>query len=283
LSHRVVCGGLFLYALAQYNNNMHVHTQTQRFFAIFLIFAVFLSFFYPFSEAKAAIPLIQPLNKPFGGKITKIQACLTPPGFILHIGPPVGGKFFLNPATTIIHPYGVIQPGVWTLGNAAPVPINCSKGNPSGIGGFSIGGLMESAGGILQINPIYAAGVFDPAISGAQIIGAQIIGPLGAFQVTGPLAETLLSAAGGFGNILPGIGIISSLMGGDFFGAGISLVSLFVGGPIGAVVAVASAIFSFLGIGFGKKPPSLGSAYPIIHIGTGPAPNPIPALSPSTP
>lgn len=136
---------------------------------------------------------------------------------------------------------------------------------------------MESAGGFLQVNPIFAAGVFDPAISGAQIIGVEIIGPLGAFQVLGPAGEMLAEIAEGIGGFLPGLGIISSLFSGDFFGAGISLVGLIVGGPIGLAAVAINTVFGFLGISFGKKPPSLGSAYPIIHIGTGPAP--IPAVS----
>ncbi|KKT63516.1 MAG: hypothetical protein UW81_C0007G0010 [Candidatus Giovannonibacteria bacterium GW2011_GWC2_44_9] len=216
------------------------------------------------------------LNKPFGGKITKIQACMTPPGFILHIGPPMGGEYFLNPATSKIHAFGVIQPGVWTLGNAAPVPINCSKGNPAGIGGFSMGGLLGNAvsNGLLQVNPIEFVNIAGAGTNIATnvIKGVEIVGPAGGLIVTGVLGETfsgLSGALSGLSGFLPGIGIISSLASGDFFGSALTLASLF--DPTG-ITAIASLIFNLLGINFGKKPPSLGSAYPIIHIGTSEAP-----------
>lgn len=249
--------------------------------ATFLAAITLLLPFYPVLAAQV-IPEIQPLNKPFGGKITKIQACLTPPGFILTIGPPVGGKYFLNPATSKIHAHGVIQPGIWTLGNAAPTPINCDKGNPSGIGGFSIGGLLGSAvsSGLLKVNPIEFVNIAGAGtgIATNVVKGVEIVGPAGGLVVTGALGEALSGLSGaisGLGNFLPGIGIISSLASGDFFGSALTLASLF--DPTG-ITAVASFIFNILGINFGKKPPSLGQAYPIIHIGTGPAP--VPSFTP---
>lgn len=237
--------------------------------------ASFLSF-YPMIAAAAINPADFQITKGFGGKITKIQACMSPPGFILHIGPPMGGKYFLNPATSKIKAYGVIQPGVCVLGNALPATINCDKGNPAGIGGFSIGGLLGNAfsGGLVTVNPIYGGDVLEPVTGATQIIGAEIIGPAGAFQIIGDTGIQLASIAGGLGGILPGISIISSLISGDFLGAGLSLAAIFVP-VIGPVIAIASFIFSALGINFGKKPPSLGSAYPIIQIGT--TAKPVPA------
>lgn len=250
--------------------------QIQKFFATFLIFAVFLSFFYPFSETKAAISPIQQI-KPFGGKITKIQACMSPAGFILTIGPPVGGKYFLDPAKSKIKAYGVIKPQVCVLGNASPAPINCDKGNPDGIGGFSVGGLLGGAvsgGGIVDMNVVTMETIEPGNIFGSQIMGIELVGPGGALFIGGDLGIQLAGMVEGLGGILPGIGIISSLISGNFLGAGLGLAAVFVP-VIGPAIALASFIFSALGITFGKKPPSLGSAYPITEIGTGPKPAPI--------
>lgn len=200
---------------------------------------------------------------------------MSPPGFILHIGPPVGGKFFLDPATSKIKAYGVIKPGVWTKGTASPKATHCKKGNPSGIGGFSIGGLLGNSlsGGLVTVNPIYGGDILEPITGATQIIGAEIIGPAGAFQIMGDAGIQLANMAEGLGGILPGISIISSLISGDFWGAGLSLAAIFIP-VVGPFLSVASFIFNALGITFGKKPPSLGSAYPIIQIGTSPAPAP---------
>jgi len=271
--------GLFYTRGCSILNNM----QLQKILATFLIFAVSLSFFYPFSEVKAAIPPIQPLTKPFGGKITKIQACMSPSGFILYIGPPVGGKFFLNPATSQIKSYGVIRPGICTLGYASPAPINCDKGNPSGIGGFSIGGLLGSAvaGGLVDANVVTMEMIEPGNIFGSQIMGVELVGPGGALFVGGDLGIQLAGLAEGLGGLLPGINIISSLASGNFLGAGLSLAGIFVP-VIGPAISIASFIFSALGINFGKKPPSLGSAYPIIQIGTTQKPVP-PGICPQIP
>jgi len=93
------------------------------------------------------------LNKPFGGKITKIQACQSPPGLILHIGPPSGGQYFFDPASTILHQYKVVKPGVWTLGLAQPVTKTC-VGNPAGVGGFSAGGIAGQGLSSISITPL---------------------------------------------------------------------------------------------------------------------------------
>ena len=225
--------------------------------------------FYPVLAAQI-IPEIQPLNKPFGGKITKIQACQSPKGLLLTIGPPTNGKFLLTNSSTI-HAYGNVMPGIWTLGLADPTPVNC-RGNPSGIGGFSVGGLVGDAlsGGSLSVLPVYGEGIL-----GTTLAGADIVGPLGPmFSVTGPLAETLvgLSESGALSVIGPAIsgdifGVISSIFGDSF----LSTIGLFDPTGITQIISLAFTVFSFI---FPKKPPSLGDGYPIIRIGTGPAPAP---------
>lgn len=153
--------------------------------------------FYPVLAAQV-LPDIQPLNKPFGGKIIKIQACISPKALLLTIGPPVGGKYLLM-NSSILHAHSNIMPGVWTLGLAEPNTINC-RGNPAGIAGFAM--------------------------------------------------DTIISTAL---NFIPVVGQILSLV---------------------------YTLFSFI---FPKKPPSLGNGYPIIRIGTGPAPTSLPTTQSSTP
>ena len=183
----------------------------------------------------AAAAIINPdilsglFKKPFGGKITKIQACQSPPGLILHIGPPSGGQYFFDPASTILHQYKVVKPGVWTLGLAQPVAKTC-VGNPAGVGGFGVGDLA----GTISITPL------SDGYGG--ISSVVINGPLGSVEIAGEL-----------GQILAGL---SSFL---------------------AVVQIAYAIYSL--ISYLKKPPTLGPAYPIIRIGTGPAPSSLPVLA----
>lgn len=231
-----------------------------------LLFFITFSLFYPFLEAKAATKVYE-YTRGFGGKITKIQACSVPPGFVIHVGPPTPGKFFLNPATSSIHPYGVIMPGVWVLGNAAPTPMTCSEGNPKGIGGFgALGGLAGSTGSLFSAST--RLNEFD------EISGITISGPLGGLRLEGQLGETLGGISNSLGGISDSIGnitsslgnigsafsIVGSLMSGDFVGAALSVITFF--DPTG-LTSLAKLFVSFL-----DDPPSLGSAYPIIHIGT---------------
>ena len=235
----------------------------------FLAATILLLPFYPVLAAQV-IPEIQPLNKPFGGKIIKIQACVSPKALLLTIGPPTSGKYLLTNSGTI-HAYGNIMPGVWTLGLADPTPVNC-RGNPGGIEGFSVGGLVGDAlsGGGLSVLPVYGEGIL-----GTTLVGADIVGPLGPmFSVTGPLAETLvgLSESGALSVIGPAIsgdilGALSSAFGDSF----LSTIGLFDPTGITQIISLAFTVFSFI---FPKKPPSLGDGYPIIRIGTGPAPAP---------
>lgn len=165
-------------------------------------------------------------KKPFGGKITKIQACQSPPGLILHIGPPKGGQYFLAPGSSKVHEHGVIKPGVWTEGIAQPAAKTC-VGNPAGVGGFSAGGIAGEGLSSINITPL------SDGYGG--ISGVLIEGPLGNVEIAGEL-----------GQILAGL---SSFL---------------------TAVQVVYAIYSL--ISFLKKPPTLGPAYPIIRIGTGPGP-----------
>src|SRR3989344_1699400 len=118
-------------------------------------------------------------KKPFGGKITKIQACASPPGLILHIGPPIGGQYFLG-QSTIIHSYGVITPGVWTLGIAEPSAKTC-VGAQGGGGGFVLNGLAETGliegAEFLQIPTFIDLPIFGPV--SLISIGLNILSALG--------------------------------------------------------------------------------------------------------
>lgn len=210
--------------------------------AVFLAGLTALISFYPLIASAAINPADLLLNKPFGGKITKIQACQNPEGLLLHIGRNVcqdifchsfkfvGEKYLLTDSSKI-HQYYNITPGTWTLGLAEPVPVEC-RGNPSPIGGFSAGNLIDGAleSGLIDVAPLLNE--FD------EVIGTVFSGPLGEFIITGPFGEGLAELISA---VIPGLQIIS----------------------------LAFAVFSFA---FPKKPPSLGSAYPIIRIGTGPEP-----------
>ncbi|OGF59507.1 hypothetical protein A3E35_00085 [Candidatus Giovannonibacteria bacterium RIFCSPHIGHO2_12_FULL_44_22] len=164
------------------------------------VFLMITTLFLPFYTILAAqvIQEIQPLNKPFGGKIIKIQACIIPKALLLTIGPPMGGKYLLTDSSTL-HAYDTIMPGVWTLGLAEPNAVNC-RGNPAGIAGFAVNTLISTA---LNFIPV-----------------------------------------------------------------------------VGQILSLVYTLFSFI---FPKKPPSLGNGYPIIRIGTGPAPNSLPSTQPSAP
>ncbi len=247
--------------------------RTKKIGAAFLAATTLLLPFYP-ALAAQVIPDIQPLNKPFGGKITKIQACVSPKALLLTIGPPAGGKFLLT-NSSIIHAHGNIIPGVWTLGLAESSAVNC-RGNPAGIGGFSVGGLVGNAlsGGNLSILLVYGEGILE-----TTLVGVDIVGPLGPmFSITGPLAETLasLSESGA-------LSVIGSAISGDIFGAlssafgdsFLSTIGLFDPTGITQIISLAFTVFSFV---FPKKPPSLGNGYSIIRIGTGRVP--VPSFSP---
>lgn len=147
--------------------------------------------FYPLLTA-AQLPFSIPfVNKPFGGRITKIQACAEPPGLILHVGPPFsipgfenlwpwGGQYFLNPATSIIHPYGVVTPRIMVLGNATPIAITC-VGAKGGGGGFVLTGLAGQ--GLVEIAEFFEIATFItlPVLGPISLItiGIQILDVLG--------------------------------------------------------------------------------------------------------
>ncbi len=229
--------------------------------AIFLLFCIISLTLYPLFYAQAAAFSYTPI-KPFGGKIIKIQACQVPPGLIITVGAPVGGKYFFNFATTQLHAFGIIKPNVWVLGAAAPTPIYCSKGSDKNLPGFDIPGLASS-GGLSLTGDMDAFG---------NITGATISGPLGDLNITGSLGESLGSVApnivGNSSSVLGPIGAIGSFASGDFFGGGLTIISMFDPTGITAVITLILKLFELMGINFTKKPPSLGFAYPILHIGT---------------
>ncbi len=250
----------------------------RKILAIFLTAVIAFTPFYP-ALAAQVLPEIQPLNKPFGGKIIKIQACISPKALLLTIGPPTNAKFLLTSSSTI-HAYGNIMPGVWTLGLAEPNAVNC-RGNPAGIGGFSVGGLVGNAlSGGFEINPIEFVNIVGEGanITTTVIKGVEIIGPTGGFVVVGTLGEALAGLGEALG-ALP-IGAIASLIQGNFLGGGLGIIGFF--DPTG-ITQIISLVFTIMNFIFPKKPPSLGNGYPIIRIGTGLAPSslPTPATAPA--
>lgn len=245
-----------------------------RALATILLIGVFGTFVLPPLPARAAIPpardVISVVNKPFGGRIEKIQACIDPPGLRLTIGPPVGGEYLLTPASRLFL-FGVIIPRVWTLGLAGPATINC-RGNPAAISGAALAGGMASqaiSSGILGIQPI-PIGVFAEGVSGVEVTT-----PLGSFVATGQFADFFGSLAGPGLETLATAGTALSGVLSAFSG----VVSAVSGDPVGAVLSAASvaSIFAFgIPIPFGffsslfglRRPPHLGPAHPIMMIGT---------------
>ena len=237
-------------------------------------FLIALLSFSPTFAAASILPglsLPTPVVKPFGGKIIKIRACASPPGFMLTIGPPVGGEFFLNPATSKIYAYGVIMPQVWTLGVANPIPMECSEGNPDSIGGFSVGfgKILDSAATKLAttfpiLNAPFSA-ISDLATDIGGVFSGVTSGITNFFSgVTSGIGDALGIPSG---NILPGVGAILDIASGNFIGAAINIGTMV--GVINPAVGIGMAVLSLLGINFMKDPPNLGSAHEIFIIGTG--------------
>ena len=212
--------------------------KLKRRLAIFMASIASLLSFYPLIASAAINPTNFQFNKPFGGKITKIQACQSPPGLILHIGPPSGGQYFFDPASTILHQYKVVKPGVWTLGLAQPVAKTC-VGNPASVGGFSIGSIAGEALSSIKVTPLLD----------------DFNGEIGV-EISSAFSNTVIEIGGEFGEALAEA-LTSSL------------------GSIITVIQIAYLVYSL--ISFLKKPPTLGPAYPIIRMGTGPGP--VPAIS----
>ena len=170
--------------------------------------------------------------KLLGGRIQKMQICVKPPGLLLHIGPPVGGKYLVT-AGTKIYMYRALLPANWTLGTARP--LSPCLGPPK-----------------VSVKGISLASVI-PGLPKNQDIGnlGSFVGGLGSSGgIPGPL--------GGTG---PGLSVIS-LAGGPI-GAVITVVNA------ADFIAGVAGISGFKIPGFKKKDlKELGPAYPINIIGT---------------
>jgi hypothetical protein len=136
----------------------------------------------------------------FGGKITTIQACRTPPGLLLTVGPPKGGEFLLAPSS-IIFMCGVFKPGTYVLGNASGA-VTC-QGSSKLLGGFGIGNILGSVaqgalGGYLGVlcgaggagsAGLSALGTFSSFISGGlPFLGLSPLGSLGPLGISNILS-----------------------------------------------------------------------------------------------
>lgn len=64
--------------------------------------------------------------KLLGGRITSTQKCDCQNSTLLEVGPPVGGRFMLTPATRRYR-YGVFNIGTWVLGIAGSNEMECSN------------------------------------------------------------------------------------------------------------------------------------------------------------
>lgn len=187
--------------------------------------------FYPLLAAAAINQADFQPPKPFGGKITKIQACQSPPGLILHIGPPRAGQYFLDPASSKVHAHSVIKPGVWTEGIAQPSAKTC-VGNPASVGGFSAGGIAGEDLSSISITPL-----------------SDGYGGISGVEISSSFSNTVVDVGGELGQILANFA--------DFV-------------PILQIASIIYKIYSLISLL--KKPPTLGPAFPIIRIGTGPNP-----------
>ena len=81
--------------------------------------------------------LIKPANAQlgFGGQVLTQQACPDQGGFLITIGPPAGGSYYVPPTPS---PNGIWPPfiGLVGLGNAVPMYVPCSA---AGIGQIGTG------------------------------------------------------------------------------------------------------------------------------------------------
>ncbi|QQG44870.1 MAG: hypothetical protein HYW89_02550 [Candidatus Sungiibacteriota bacterium] len=73
---------------------------------------------------------------PFGGRITFVSPCTTPPGFLITVVGISGPRsvVVMTPGT-LIFLFGAFHPGAWALGTHAPSPTVCFVGPlPAGAG-----------------------------------------------------------------------------------------------------------------------------------------------------
>lgn len=205
--------------------------KLKRRLAIFLAGTISFISFYPLAAAAAVNTSNFQINKPFGGKITKIQACQSPPGLILHIGPPSGGQYFFDPAVTKLHQYKVVKPGVWTLGLAQPTAKTC-VGNPNSVGGFGVGDIAGEGLSSISITPL-----------------SDGYGGISGVEISSSFSNTVVDVGGELGQQLAEFAQFIPYI------------------QIALIIYKVYQLISAL-----EKPPTLGPAYPIIRMGTGPAP-----------
>lgn len=89
-----------------------------------LIAIVFVGSVFMYKNPRA---LAQAGLLPFGGPILDVRWCECPvPGYLITVGPPVGGMFIYSIASTIPFPnYGILIPKTWTLGLYTPGLVGC--------------------------------------------------------------------------------------------------------------------------------------------------------------
>ena len=95
-----------------------------KFLVLMLIVVVFVGsiFMYKNPQALAQASLLEA----FGGPILDVRWCECPvPGFLITVGPPVGGAFIYT-VNTILFPYwGILITNTWTLGLHNGIPVGC--------------------------------------------------------------------------------------------------------------------------------------------------------------
>ncbi len=87
---------------------------------LFLIVVTVIVIIFVYKKAGAFVP--------FGGEILFVQRCQCPiPGFLIQVGPPVGGSFLYTPTTTLFPNGNIITPGTWLLGLHTGTPVGCGN------------------------------------------------------------------------------------------------------------------------------------------------------------
>lgn len=166
----------------------------KKYFILPLILIFTATLFFPLSIKAAG---------PFGGKINKIQICVKPPGLLLHIGPPVGGKYLLTSGSKI-YMYAAIRPSNWTLGLSRLQARSC-RGLPNSIGGMS---LTSAVSGVMNLGKLQSLGSVGLQSLTPNLAISAALGPVGLVTTALSVANAYLftSSVAGFAGInLPGL------------------------------------------------------------------------------
>lgn len=103
---------------------------------LIIIFLALMFFSAP--GAKNSSLMAGLLGGAFGGRIISPPVpCIDEGGYLIVVGPPAGGTFYINPFTTRIYKnYNPATPNVWVIGKATPLAwVPCSDlGVPLGTG-----------------------------------------------------------------------------------------------------------------------------------------------------